>query len=73
MKCTPFVGNIAMYTVLDTHMALYCHVYQRLKMGFGLVIGFIGYLQVVATNNCNTVTDFHTTEHSTLLSLVYLH
>jgi hypothetical protein len=38
-----------------------------------LVIGFTGYLQVVTTNNCNTVTDFHTAEHSTLISLVCLH
>jgi hypothetical protein len=34
---------------------------------------FIGYLQVVTTNNYNTVTDFHTTKHSTLISSVYLH
>jgi hypothetical protein len=29
-------------------------------MDFGLVIGFIDHLQVLITNNNNTVTDFHT-------------
>jgi hypothetical protein len=52
---------------------LYCHVYQWLKTGFGFIIGFIAYLQVVTTNNYNTVTDLHTTKHSTLISSVYLH
>jgi hypothetical protein len=44
-------------------------------MGIGLVIviGFIGNLQVVATNNYNAATDFHTTKHSTLIFSVYLH
>jgi hypothetical protein len=42
-------------------------------MGFGLVIGFINHLQVVTTINYNTVPDFHTTDHSTLISLVSLH
>jgi hypothetical protein len=50
----------------------YCHVAQWLRRGFRLVIGFIGYLQVVTTNNYYTISDFHTTEHSTLLSSVYL-
>jgi hypothetical protein len=54
-------------------MSEYSHVYQLLKMGFGLVIGFIGYLQVVTTTNYTTLTDFHTTKHSTLLSSVHLH
>jgi hypothetical protein len=34
---------------------------------FGLVIGFINHLQVVTTTKYNTVTDFHTTNHSTLI------
>jgi hypothetical protein len=37
-----------------------------------LVIGFINHLDVVTTNNYNTVTDFRTTKHSTLLSSVCL-
>jgi hypothetical protein len=44
--------------------------------GFGLVNRFIDHLQVLTTNNCNTIADFHTTNHSTLsvlslLSLVF--
>jgi hypothetical protein len=50
----------------------YCHVYHWLNTKFELVIGFIGYLRAVTTNNFNTVTDFHSTEHSTLLTSVYL-
>jgi hypothetical protein len=46
------------------------HVSQWLRRGFGLVIGF---LEVVTTINYNTVTDSHTTKHSTLISSVYLH
>jgi hypothetical protein len=36
----------------------------------GVRIGnrFIKNLQIVTTNNYNTVTDFHTTKHSTLLT-----
>jgi hypothetical protein len=51
----------------------YCHVYGWLKTGFVLVIEFIGYLQVVTTNSYNTVTDFHTTKHSTLHFSVHFH
>jgi hypothetical protein len=29
-------------------------------MGFGLVIGFIEYLQNVAMNNCDSLTELHT-------------
>jgi hypothetical protein len=48
-------------------------VSQWLKTGFGLVIGFINHLRVVTTNNYYTITDLHTTKHSTLLSSIYLH
>jgi hypothetical protein len=45
-------------------------------MGSEFVNIFIDYLEVVATNNYNTIADFHTTIHSTLsllslLSLVF--
>jgi hypothetical protein len=43
------------------------------RTGFGFVIGFINHLQVVITINYNTVPDFYTTKHSTLISSVYLH
>jgi hypothetical protein len=33
---------------------------------------FIDYLQVVTTNNYNTIADFHTTNHSTLSLLSML-
>jgi hypothetical protein len=43
-------------------------------MGFGMVNRFTNHLQVVTTNNCNAVADFHTTDHSmlSLLSLLLL-
>jgi hypothetical protein len=43
------------------------------ETGFGLVIGFINRLQVVTTNNYNTVPDLHATKHSTLIFSAYLH
>jgi hypothetical protein len=35
---------------------------------FGLVNSFIDHLQVIITNNYNTVADFHSTDHSMLSS-----
>jgi hypothetical protein len=37
----------------------YYHVYGWLKMGFGLVIGFINNLQVITTINYYTVAALH--------------
>jgi hypothetical protein len=51
----------------------YCRVYYWLKTGFRLVIEFINHLQVVTTTKYNTVTHFHTTNHSTLIFSVHLH
>jgi hypothetical protein len=52
----------------------YCHVSQCLRRGFGFVIGFIGYLHVVTTNNYNTIADLHNLQsvHTNLLSLSVL-
>jgi hypothetical protein len=47
------------------------HLNQCLKTGFGLVIGFINHLQAVTTSSY-TAPHVHTTQHSTLLSSVYL-
>jgi hypothetical protein len=33
-----------------------------------MVSSFVDHLQVVTTNNYNTIADFHTTDHSTLSS-----
>jgi hypothetical protein len=44
------------------------------RRGFGLDIGFIDNLQVVTTNNCNTIADFHTlqiTDTHSLMSSIY--
>jgi hypothetical protein len=63
-------------TVIDSFlipalkMCFHCkcwHVYQWLKTGYGLVNRFVRYSQVVSTSNYNTVTDFHNTNHSTLI------
>jgi hypothetical protein len=52
---------------------MYCHVSQRLRRGFGLVIEFTGYLQVVTTNNYNTIADIRNLNHSTPIFSVYMH
>jgi hypothetical protein len=41
------------------------------KTRFGFVTGFIGYLQIVTTNNYNTIADLHNLQsvHTDLLSL----
>jgi type IV secretory pathway TrbD component len=41
-------------------LALYYHVIEWLYTGFGLVIGFIGHLQNVITNNYDSLTELHT-------------
>jgi hypothetical protein len=45
---------------------LYMYVWPQ--TGYGLVNRFVGHLQGVATNNHNTITDFHTTNYCTLKS-----
>jgi hypothetical protein len=49
----------------------YRHVSQWLRRGFVYVIGFIGYLQILTTNNYNTVADLHNLQSldTNLLSL----
>jgi hypothetical protein len=49
----------------------YCHMYQLLKMGFGLVIEFINNLEVVTTINYYTTAALHNLQslHTNLFSL----
>lgn len=42
-------------------------------MGFVLVIEFINHSQVAATNNHNSVADFHFTNHPTLIFSAHFH
>jgi hypothetical protein len=58
----------------ETQAYMYCRVYGWLKTRFGLVIGFIGYLQVVITNNYYTIADLHNLQslQNNLLSLLSL-
>jgi hypothetical protein len=51
---------------------MYCHVYQWLKTGHGLVIEFINHLQVVITINCYTTSDLHNLQ-SLHTNLIYFH
>jgi hypothetical protein len=48
-----------------------CRVYQWLNTGFGLLIGFINYLQVVTTINYYSTADLHNLQslHNNILSL----
>jgi hypothetical protein len=57
---------------VSEYIYVYCHVNQSLMTVFGLVIGFIDHLQALTTINYNTVTDFHTAKHSTIIFSVYL-
>jgi hypothetical protein len=59
-----------------TYWTLYCHAYQWLYIGLGLLILFIDNSQVVPATTYNTHADSHTTNHSTLkllsvLSLIF--
>jgi hypothetical protein len=49
----------------------YSPLFGWLRRGFGMVIGFTEYLQVVTTNNYNTTTDLHNLQslHTNLFSL----
>jgi hypothetical protein len=42
---------------------IYCQSDSR--RGFGLEIGFIDHLQVITTNNYNTIANFHTLQITT--------
>jgi hypothetical protein len=50
---------------------MYWHVYQWLKTGFGLVVGFTNHLQVVTTIIYYTIADLHNLQsfHINFLSL----
>jgi hypothetical protein len=43
----------------------------KLNGGFGLEVGFIGRLQIVTTNNYNTIDNFHTLQITTAYSFQY--
>jgi hypothetical protein len=58
-------------TSLITKIVLSCVLVT--KTWFELVIAYITHLQVVTTINYNTVPDFYTTKHFTLISSIYLH
>jgi hypothetical protein len=46
------------FCCIASNLAIWCcHVSQWLRRRFGLVIGFIGYLHVVTTNNYNSIAD----------------
>jgi hypothetical protein len=49
-----------MITITFVKQREYCHVYEWLKKGFGLVIVFNNHLQVVSTINYYTLADLHT-------------
>jgi hypothetical protein len=57
--CDKFIFEMSLVRDPLYPSRIYCHVSQWLRRGFGVVIGFIGYLQVVTTNNYNTIADLH--------------
>jgi hypothetical protein len=58
-------------------VCIYCHVYERLQMGFGLVIGFTELLEKVTRSNYSAIAKFtlyDSLQHTlSLLSLLYHH
>jgi hypothetical protein len=66
-----YIHITAIYNNSTTLGTTYCHVFEWLKKGFWLVIGFIDHLQAVSTNNYNTTADLHNLQqlHTNLLSL----
>jgi hypothetical protein len=67
------ISYVRLRTSEQSSVSGYYLVSQCLRTGFGLVIEFIDHLQVVTKINYTTVTDFHTTVHSTLASSFYLY
>jgi hypothetical protein len=65
VKRVEFVSDRMSYIILSRVLVT--------ATGFGFVIVFINHSQVVTIINYNTVPDFHTTKHSTLIFSVYLH
>jgi hypothetical protein len=61
-------------TLVTQTLREYYHVYQWLKTGFGLVIGFINHLQVVTTINNYIIAALHNLQslHTNLFSLSVL-
>jgi hypothetical protein len=47
---------------------LYCHVYEWLWVGFGLVIRFIEHLRIVTTGNYSAIANSHTVQFTTARS-----
>jgi hypothetical protein len=74
--CVPPHGRVRAVLIQCKRMLKYNITCISVQTGFGFVNRFIDHLQVVTTNNYNTIADFHTTNYSTLsllslLSLVF--
>jgi hypothetical protein len=57
--------NVEIYRCILSTIELYCHVYERLYTGFGLVIVFIEHLQIVTTSNSSTISNSHPLQFTT--------
>jgi hypothetical protein len=54
-------------------ITIYCHVYEWLQTGFGLVIGFVEHSQIYTTSKYNTIANSHTLHFTTTWTKSTLH
>jgi hypothetical protein len=70
-----YVWLIAIISMLPSYIPfyshIYCHAYEWLETGFGLVIGFTDYLQIVTTSNYSAIANSHNLQFTTARTMSF--